>query len=141
MTGMTTREPVRLVELNHEIVAGMTTYPGLPGPEITPHVTRVASRKLYAAGTEFAIDRISMVGNTGTYLDSPFHRYPDGTDLAGVPLTAVADLRTGRCGVHPRYNLRVYPVVEEEGELFADVGEPAPKRSWSDILRSHARQR
>jgi kynurenine formamidase len=82
----------RLVELSHVITAGMTTYPGLPGPEITPHLTRADSRGRYAPGTEFAIDRISMVGNTGTYLDSPFHRYADGTDLAGVPLDALADL-------------------------------------------------
>lgn len=70
----------------------MTTYPGLPGPQITPHLTRNASRASYAPGTEFAIDRISMVGNTGTYLDSPYHRYPDGTDLAGLPLSALADV-------------------------------------------------
>lgn len=70
----------------------MTTYPGLPGPEITRHLTREASRAHYAPGTEFSIDRISMVGNTGTYLDSPYHRYADGVDLAGVPLEAVADL-------------------------------------------------
>jgi kynurenine formamidase len=82
----------RLVELNHVIVAGMTTYPGLPGPEISPHLTREASRSHYAPGVEFAIDRISMVGNTGTYLDSPYHRYADGADLAGVPLESVADL-------------------------------------------------
>lgn len=82
----------RLVELNHIVASGMTTYPGLPGPEITPHLTRAASRDHYAPGTEFAIDRISMVGNTGTYLDSPYHRYEDGTDLAGIPLTSVADL-------------------------------------------------
>ena len=84
----------RVVELSHEIVAGMTTYPGLPGPEITRHVSRVESRKHYAPGTEFTIDRISMIGNTGTYLDSPYHRYEDGADLAGVPLTSVADLPT-----------------------------------------------
>jgi kynurenine formamidase len=84
----------RLVELNHLITAGMTTYPGLPGPEITPHLTREESRSRYAPGTEFAIDRISMVGNTGTYLDSPFHRYPDGIDLADLPLYVVADLPT-----------------------------------------------
>ncbi len=82
----------RLVELNHVVTAGMTTYPGLPGPEITPHLTREASRASYAPGTEFAIDRITMVGNTGTYLDSPFHRYADGIDLAGLPLETVADL-------------------------------------------------
>jgi kynurenine formamidase len=82
----------RLVELSHEITAGMITYPGLPGPEITPHLTREESRRHYDAGTEFAIDRITMVGNTGTYLDSPYNRYPDGSDLADLPLEAVADL-------------------------------------------------
>jgi nitrite reductase/ring-hydroxylating ferredoxin subunit len=50
------------------------------------------------------------------------------------------DLRTGRCGVHRRYDLTVYPVVERDGEHYADIGEAAAKRSWSDILRSHARQ-
>ncbi|HST47511.1 cyclase family protein [Jatrophihabitans sp.] len=81
-----------LVELSHPIEAGMVTYPGLPAPEIVPHLTREASRELYAPGTEFAMDRISMIGNTGTYLDSPYHRYPDGTDLAGLPLSALVDL-------------------------------------------------
>ncbi|MFG1924975.1 cyclase family protein [Cryptosporangium sp. NPDC048952] len=83
-----------LIDLSHEISAGMTTYPGLPGPEITPHLTREASREVYAPGVEFAIDSITMVGNTGTYLDSPFHRYAGGTDLAGLPLASVADLPT-----------------------------------------------
>jgi arylformamidase len=82
----------RHVDLSHVISNGMTTYPGLPGPQITPHLSREASRAVYAPGTEFAIDRISMVGNTGTYLDSPYHRYPDGTDLAGLPLDHLADL-------------------------------------------------
>jgi kynurenine formamidase len=82
----------RLVELSHVIEAGMTTYPGLPAPEITPHITREGSRAGYAEGTEFAIDRISLVGNTGTYLDTPFHRFADGGDLAGLPLERVADL-------------------------------------------------
>ncbi len=82
----------RLVELSHPISDGMVTYPGLPGPEITSHLSREASRSLYAAGTEFAIDRIAMVGNTGTYLDSPYHRYADGPDLAQLPLSSVADL-------------------------------------------------
>ncbi|MEO6503817.1 MAG: cyclase family protein [Jatrophihabitantaceae bacterium] len=81
-----------LVELNHLIVAGMTTYPGIPGPELTPHQTREQSRQLYAPETALALDRISMIGNTGTYLDSPYHRYADGADLAGLPLTALADL-------------------------------------------------
>ncbi len=81
-----------LVELSHVIRAGMITYPGLPGPEITPHLTREASRAHYSPGTEFLIGRISLVGNTGTYLDSPYHRYPSGADLAAMPLERTADL-------------------------------------------------
>jgi arylformamidase len=84
----------RFVDLDHVIRAGMTTYPGLPGPEVSPHLSRQASRSIYAPGTEFAIDRVSMVGNTGTYLDSPYHRYPDGKDLADLPLSSLADLPT-----------------------------------------------
>jgi kynurenine formamidase len=82
----------RLVELSHVIRAGMITYPGLPGPEITPYVTREASREHYAPGTEFAIDRLTLIGNTGTYLDAPYHRYPGGADLSGMPLARTAGL-------------------------------------------------
>ncbi len=82
----------RLVELSHVIQAGMITYPGLPGPEITPYLTREASREHYAPGIEFAIDRLTLVGNTGTYLDAPYHRYPHGADLSAIPLARTADL-------------------------------------------------
>lgn len=82
----------RLVELGHPIRAGMITYPGLPGPEISAHLTREASRAHYAPGTEFIIDRLTLVGNTGTYLDAPAHRYADGMDLSDIPLTRTVDL-------------------------------------------------
>jgi len=82
----------RLVELSHTIHHGMVTYPGLPGPEISDHLSRVASRERYASGTEFHIGRISMVANTGTYVDTPAHRYADGADLSAVPLDRLADL-------------------------------------------------
>ena len=82
----------RFVELSHVISAGMVTYPGLPAPEVTPYLTRETSREVYAPGTEFVIDWVRMLGNTGTYLDSPFHRHADGPDLAGLPLEKLADL-------------------------------------------------
>ena len=63
--------PTRVVDLSHPIRAGLVTYPGLPAPTITPHLTREDSRARYAPGTEFAMDVITMIGNTGTYLDSP----------------------------------------------------------------------
>ncbi|HXH57028.1 cyclase family protein [Iamia sp.] len=83
---------MRLVDLSHDIEHGMITYPGLPGPDIGEHLTFDASCEQYAAGTEFTIGRISMVSNTGTYLDTPAHRYRDGHDLAGLPLERCADL-------------------------------------------------
>jgi len=82
----------RLAELSHVIRPGMVTYPGLPGPAITPYLTREASRARYAPGTEFAIDQLTMIGNTGTYLDAPSHRFADGPDLAAIPLARTADL-------------------------------------------------
>lgn len=82
----------RVVDLSHPIRHGMVTYPGLPGPEIGEHLTREESRGHYAPGTEFSIGRITMVANTGTYVDSPFHRYGDGADLAALPLARLADL-------------------------------------------------
>ena len=70
----------------------MVTYPGLPAPEIRHHLERAASRGHYAPGVEFQIDVLTVCGNTGTYVDSPFHRYDGGTDLAGLPLERLADL-------------------------------------------------
>ena len=82
----------RLVDLSHPIRDGMTTYPGLPGPEIVDHLSREAAESAYGPGTTFHIGRITMVANTGTYIDSPFHRFADGADLAGLALESFADL-------------------------------------------------
>jgi kynurenine formamidase len=86
-------ETRRIVDLSHTIHAGLVTYPGLPAPTITPHLTREASREKYAPGTEFAMDVITMIGNTGTYLDSPYHRYEGGGDLASLRLESLVGLR------------------------------------------------
>lgn len=88
-----TRPGTRIVDLSHPIRAGLVTYPGLPAPVITPHLTREDSRAKYAPGTEFAMDVVTMIGNTGTYLDSPFHRYAEGADLAGLDLATLVGLR------------------------------------------------
>ena len=80
-----------IIDLSHVIEAGMVTYKGLPAPLICDHLSRVQSRQHYAEGTEFQIDRIEMVGNTGTYLDTPYHRYADGYDLAGLDLERISN--------------------------------------------------
>ena len=82
----------RLVDLSHVIEEGMTTFKGLPGPHICDYWTREASAANYDDGSTFQIGRIDMVANTGTYVDSPFHRYADGKDLSELPLGSLADL-------------------------------------------------
>jgi len=84
----------RLVDLSHPIVAGMTTYPGLPGPEIETYVSRADSAERLAPGVSFHIGRLCMVANTGTYMDAPFHFHESGADTAGLPLDRLVDLPT-----------------------------------------------
>src|SRR5947207_6494732 len=81
-----------LIDLSHTIEHGLITYKGLPAPVICDYLSREESKKHYAPGTEFQIGKIEMVANTGTYLDSPFHRYEDGLDLSQLELTSLADL-------------------------------------------------
>ena len=89
---MADHQETRIVDLSHVIEHGMTTYPGLPGPQICDFWTREASAANYDDGSSFQIGRIDMVANTGTYLDAPFHRYAEGMDLADLPLESLAEL-------------------------------------------------
>ena len=83
---------IRLVDLSHVIEEGMTTFKGFPGPHLCDYWTREASAAHYDDGSSFQIGRIDMIANTGTYVDSPFHRYADGEDLSELPLESLADL-------------------------------------------------
>src|SRR5258708_33377909 len=84
--------PGTLIAPRHTVEHGLITYKGLPAPIICDYLSREASRKLYAPGTEIQIGKIEMVANTGTYLDSPFHRYADGKDLSELDLQKIANL-------------------------------------------------
>jgi arylformamidase len=81
-----------IIDLSHVIEDGMTTYKGLPGPHICDFWERTSTAANYDDGSTFQIGRIDMVANTGTYLDSPFHRYADGADLSELKLASLADL-------------------------------------------------
>lgn len=81
-----------LIDLSHVVEHGVITYTGLPAPIICDYLSREASRERYAAGTEFQIGKIEMIANTGTYLDSPFHRYADGDDVSQLKLESLANL-------------------------------------------------
>lgn len=89
---MSLQNSQRFVDLSHSVEDGLITYKGLPAPVICDYLSREESRKRYAEGTEFHIGKIEMVANTGTYLDSPFHRYPEGCDLSQLRLPSIADL-------------------------------------------------
>jgi kynurenine formamidase len=83
---------MRFADLSHTVEHGMVTYRGLPAPLVCDFLSREASRALYSPGTEFHIGRIEMVANTGTYVDSPFHRFATGKDLSELPLKSLAHL-------------------------------------------------
>lgn len=82
----------KLIDLSHSVEHEMITYKGLPGPIISDYLSRQQSRERYAPETEFQIGKIEMVANTGTYLDSPFHRYAEGLDLSQLNLESVANI-------------------------------------------------
>ena len=83
---------VRLIDVSHEVGDGVVTYPGLPAPIVCDFLSREESTSHYSAGTTFQIGRIDLVANTGTYVDSPFHRFEDGADLAELDLAKLADV-------------------------------------------------
>lgn len=83
---------MKLVDLSHSIDENTVSYKGLPPPVICDYWSREESRKFYDDGSEFQIGRIDMVANTGTYIDCPFHRFPDGRDLSETSIEACAEL-------------------------------------------------
>lgn len=82
----------RFIDLSHTVEHGMITFKGLPAPIICDYLSREESRSRYEPGTEFQIGKIEMVSNTGTYIDSPFHRYADGKDLSEITLEKLVNL-------------------------------------------------
>jgi kynurenine formamidase len=80
------------VDLSHTVYEGLITYKGIPAPLICDFLSRADSKKFYDEGTSFQIGQIDMIANTGTYLDSPFHRFEDGKDLSQLELSTLAGL-------------------------------------------------
>lgn len=107
----------RLIDVSHVVEDGMVTYKGLPAPVICDWRSREDSRSMYD-GAEFQIGKVEMVANTGTYVDSPFHRYADGKDLAELPLESVADLECLVVRVDPASG----PSVDAVPLSMQDVG-------------------
>ena len=107
------QKPWRLVDLSHVIDDGMITYPGLPGPRITTHVSRQESARSLADGLSFEIAAIQMVANTGTYLDAPLHYYAGRLDVTGLALDDLVDI--------PAIVIRASSRGSVSPELFPDA--------------------
>jgi kynurenine formamidase len=105
----------RLIELSHPIESGMTTHPGIPAPTISSFLSHEASAGRYAEGTTFEIARIDMVANTGTYVDTPAHRYPGGDDLSEVALDRLVDIEAVVVDCRGR------PTQDIDESVFGDV--------------------
>lgn len=82
----------QFIDLSHTIEEGLITYKGLPAPVVCDFLSREEAREFYDDDSEFQIDKIEMVANTGTYVDCPFHRFKDGKDLSQVGLERFAEL-------------------------------------------------
>lgn len=78
------------IELNHILEEGMPVYPGFSPPRFGSSLDHESSRDRYQGKAEFYLGEIEMATNTGTYMDSPFHRYRDGADLSNIPLDSIA---------------------------------------------------
>ena len=106
----------RLIDISHVVEDGMVTYKGLPAPVICDWRSREESRAIYD-GAEFQIGKVEMVANTGTYVDSPFHRYADGKDLSELPLESVADLECVVVRVDPALGPAIDSIPFKESEI------------------------
>lgn len=126
----------RLIDLSHTIEHGMITYKGLPAPIICDYLSREKSREFYEPGTEFQIGKIEMVGNTGTYIDCPFHRYEDGKDLSQVELEKFVNLPA----IVVRADFRKSIVVDSKVFAGVDVKGKAVlvNTNWSEHWRTDA---
>jgi len=124
--------PERLIDVSHTVEHGMITYKGLPAPMICDYLSREASRERYAAGTEFHIGKIEMVANTGTYVDSPFHRYPHGKDLSELSLESLADLDCVVARIEPSDNPAIdrLPLREDQVRGRAVLVHTGWDRHW-----------
>jgi arylformamidase len=83
---------MRIIELSHPIEPGMPTYPGLPEPEWSTFTSREASAQRLGTGVSFDIGALSIVANTGTYVDTPWHYHEGMADLATMPADRLVDV-------------------------------------------------
>jgi arylformamidase len=130
----------RFIELSHELEDGMTSYPGLPTPRIGPYLDHKQSRSHYD-GEEFFLGKVDMPANVGTYLDSPFHRFPDREDLSQLPLDRLVGIEGVVLDATSEQSRALAPELPHDSVAGKAVlvrtpdgihgGEPTPTGSWA----------
>jgi arylformamidase len=113
-----------MVDLSHEIVAGMLTRADVPSPHLKITVSRATSGALLNSGTSFEIESLTLVGNTGTYLDAPYHYHTDRADLAHLPLERLVHVP-----------ITIVRAVGRNSVNAADLGDP--DRLWGRAVLVH----
>lgn len=109
----------RFIDLSHPVTDG-AAYPGLPEPVVTVHTGREESAWRLGTGVSFHIGQITLVGNTGTYVDAPFHYHAGLPDIAELPLERLVDV--------PIEVVRAARDAENREVTPADLGDP--DRLW-----------
>jgi nitrite reductase (NADH) small subunit len=123
------------------------TEPELERPELVP-LERPAGQKQWSfshGGRVFAVfldgDELHVTDGACPHNGGPLAEGLVREGVVTCPWHWYAyELATGRCRTAAGYELRRYPVVEEGGLLYASIPPAEPVRSWSQILRAHARQ-
>jgi kynurenine formamidase len=113
-----------IVDLSHEIVAGMHTHPDIPPPRLQITTSRVASAARLSSGPSFEIESLTLVGNTGTYVDAPYHYHADRADLAQLPLERLVNVP-----------ITIVRAVGRTEVIAADLGDP--DRLWGRAVLVH----
>ena len=113
-----------IVDLSHEITAGMITYPGVAAPRLEVVTSRAASAARLGPGVSLEIESLTLAGNTGTYLDSPFHFHADRADLSRLPLERLVNVPVA-----------MVRAVGPTAVTAADLGDPG--RLWSKAVLVH----
>ena len=113
-----------IVDLSHPIRPDMQTYPGLDPPQLRTVISRSVSARRLDGGVAFEIEALTLVGNTGTYLDAPFHYHADRADIAELPLQRLVNV--------PIVMIRAVGLIAVHAELFGD-----PSRLWGAAVLVH----
>jgi kynurenine formamidase len=113
-----------MVDLSHRVEPGMRTYPGIDPPGLHTVISRAESGHRLASGASFEIEALTLVGNTGTYLDAPFHFHDERADLAALPLERLVNVP-----------IVVVRALEARAVTAAHLGDPS--RLWGKAVLIH----